>query len=91
MSAGKPLWGSRAGLGAVAVMLSLLAACSSTPKDETAGMSNEKLYAEARDEAAAGNYERAIRLYERLEGRTAGTLMSQLSLIHISEPTRPIG
>lgn len=84
MSAGKPLWGSRVGLGAVAVMLSLLAACSSTPKDETAGMSNEKLYAEARDEAAAGNYERAIRFYERLEGRTAGTLMSQQAQLELA-------
>ena len=54
-----------------------LAACNTTPKDETAGMSVEKLYAEAREEAAAGSYERAAKLYERLEGRAAGTLLSQ--------------
>lgn len=40
-------------------------------------MSTEELYAEAREEAAAGAYERAITLYERLEGRAAGTLTSQ--------------
>ena len=55
----------------------LLAACNTTPKDETAGMSPEKLYAEAKDEAASGNYDKAAKLYERLEGRAAGTLISQ--------------
>lgn len=63
-------------LASLAVWL-LLAGCSSTPKDETAGMSVEKLYAEAKEEAAAGSYERASKLYERLEGRAAGTLLSQ--------------
>ncbi len=55
----------------------LAAGCGSTPQDETAGWSPERLYAEARDEAASGNNERAIRLYERLEGRAAGTLLAQ--------------
>lgn len=67
------VWGV-ASLAAVSV---LLAACNSTPKDETAGMSVEKLYSEAKEEAAAGSYERASKLYERLEGRAAGTLLSQ--------------
>jgi outer membrane protein assembly factor BamD len=55
----------------------LLVACGSTPKDETAGMSVEKLYLEAREEAASGSWERALKLYERLEGRASGTLLSQ--------------
>lgn len=59
----------------------LLAACGSTPKDETAGMSVDKLYSEARDEASSGNYERAIKLYERLEGRASGTLLAQQAQI----------
>ncbi len=58
-------------------LVMLLAACGSTPKDETAGMSVEKLYSEAREEATSGNYERAIKLYERLEGRASGTLLAQ--------------
>ena len=62
---------------AVISMLAGLVACSSAPADETASWSPEKLYAEAKDEASAGNYERAQRLYERLEGRAAGTLLSQ--------------
>ena len=55
----------------------VLAACGTTPKDETAGMSTDKLYSEAREEANAGGYERAIKLYERLEGRASGTLLGQ--------------
>ena len=70
---------------ALVVAATLLAACNSIPKDETAGMSNEKVYSEAREEASSGNYERAIKFYERLEGRAAGTLLSeqaQLELAH---------
>lgn len=62
----------------------LLAACSSTPKDETAGMSVERVYSEARADAASGNYERAIRFYERLEGRAAGTLLAQQALLELA-------
>ncbi|WP_062196276.1 outer membrane protein assembly factor BamD [Caldimonas taiwanensis] len=62
----------------------LLTACSSTPKDETAGMSVERVYSEARADAAAGNYERAIRLYERLEGRAAGSLLAQQALLELA-------
>lgn len=55
----------------------LLSACGSTPKDETAGWTAERLYSEAKEEMAAGNYEKSARLYERLEGRATGTLVSQ--------------
>jgi outer membrane protein assembly factor BamD len=65
------------GMWAAVCAAVVLAACGSTPKDETAGMSVEKLYSEAREEAANGGYERAIKLYERLEGRAAGTLLAQ--------------
>jgi outer membrane protein assembly factor BamD len=67
-------WLRRAAWVAIAAWLT---ACSSTPADETAAWSPEKLYAEAKDEAAAGSYERAQKLYERLEGRAAGTLLAQ--------------
>jgi outer membrane protein assembly factor BamD len=55
----------------------LLAGCGSTPKDETAGWTTDKLYSEAKDEASSGGYERAAKLYERLEGRAAGTVLAQ--------------
>lgn len=54
-----------------------MSACSSSPVDETANWSAERLYSEAKEEMAAGNYEKAARLYERLEGRASGTLVSQ--------------
>lgn len=72
------------GAWTAALVLAVLAGCSSTPKDETAGMSPEKIYAEARDEAAAGNYERATRFYERLEGRAAGTLLAQQAQLELA-------
>jgi len=64
-------------IAAVALTASVLVACGSTPTDDTAGMSTEKLYSEARDEVEAGSFERAIKLYERLEGRASGTLLGQ--------------
>jgi outer membrane protein assembly factor BamD len=60
-----------------AFALAALAACSTTGKDETADWSTERIYTEAKEEAAAGNYERAAKLYERLEGRAAGNILSQ--------------
>lgn len=38
-------------------------------KDETAGWSAQKLYAEAKDNLNDGNYERAVKLFETLESR----------------------
>src|SRR5512140_2049514 len=60
-------------LGAAA----LLAACSSTSDDKTANWSPNKIYAEAKDEMDSGSYDKAIPLYEKLEGRAAGTPMAQ--------------
>jgi len=57
--------------------LLVLAGCDTTPKESGASQSTEKLYAEAKDEAASGNYDKAAKLYERLEGRAAGTLLGQ--------------
>jgi len=68
----------RSGAAVAALLLSIgLAGCGSTPNDESAQWSPDKLYAEAREEASAGNSERALKLYERLEGRAAGTTMAQ--------------
>jgi outer membrane protein assembly factor BamD len=54
-----------------------LTGCDTTPKESGASLSTEKLYAEAKDEASAGNYDKAAKLYEKLEGRAAGTLLGQ--------------
>ena len=59
---------------AAAVMAAgLLAACSSKPVDKTAGWSPNRIQAEAKDEMQSGSYDKAIPLFETLEGRAAGT------------------
>ena len=55
----------------------LFAGCSSAPKDNTAGWSPNRLYAEAKDEMNSGSYDKAVELLEKLEGRAAGTLLAQ--------------
>ena len=55
----------------------MLSACSSTVKDPTANWSPNKIYAEAREEASSGAYDKAIPLFEKLEGRAAGTPLAQ--------------
>ena len=60
-------------LGAAA----LLSGCSSTPDDKTTSWSPNRLYAEAKDELNSGAYDKAIPLFEKLEGRAAGTPLAQ--------------
>jgi outer membrane protein assembly factor BamD len=55
----------------------LVAGCSSTKEDKTANWSPNKIYSEAKDEADGGSYDKAIPLYEKLEGRAAGTPLAQ--------------
>ena len=59
----------------------LLSGCANTPKDLTAGWTPEKIYSEARDEASAGAWDKAIGYYEKLEGRAAGTALAQQAQI----------
>ena len=57
--------------------LAVLVGCAQAPKDPTAGWSADKLYAEARDEVGNNAYDKAIVLFEKLEGRAAGTPLAQ--------------
>jgi outer membrane protein assembly factor BamD len=59
----------------------LLSGCSSTPTDPTAAWTTEKLYKEARDESVSGAWDRASSLFEKLEGRAAGTPLAQQAQI----------
>lgn len=67
---------SAAAAGAL-MAAALLAGCSSKPVDRTAGWSPNRIHAEARDELDSGAFEKAIPLYETLEGRAAGTPLAQ--------------
>jgi outer membrane protein assembly factor BamD len=55
----------------------VLAGCSSKPVDQTSSWSPNKIYAEAKDEVKSGGYDKAIPLFEKLEGRAAGTPLAQ--------------
>lgn len=61
----------------LAAGLVFLSACSTTVKDPTAEWSPNKIYAEAKDELNTGAYDKAIVLFEKLEGRAAGTPLAQ--------------
>jgi outer membrane protein assembly factor BamD len=63
-----------------AISTILLSACD-TPKDEMSRWTPERLYAESKEEAASGNYEKAVKLLERLEGRAAGSVLAQQAQI----------
>jgi outer membrane protein assembly factor BamD len=54
----------------------LLSACSTTD-DKLANASPQKIYADAKDEMNSGAYDKAIPLFEKLEGRAAGTPLAQ--------------
>jgi outer membrane protein assembly factor BamD len=72
---------ARLALMAAGTLLALLlGACAST-KDKDANKTVGQLYEEARDEASSGAYERAQKLYEKLEGLAAGTLLAQQAQI----------
>jgi outer membrane protein assembly factor BamD len=55
----------------------LLSGCADSTYDPTKDWSVDKLYNEAKDEMAAGGYDKAIGMYEKLEGRAAGTPLAQ--------------
>lgn len=65
-------------------MVAVLAACASTDTDEFANTAADKLYADAKEEMAAGGWERAIKMLERVEGRAAGTLLAQQAQIDLA-------
>ncbi|RZL63692.1 MAG: outer membrane protein assembly factor BamD [Variovorax sp.] len=55
----------------------LTVGCSTTETDKTANWSPNRIYAEAKDEANSGAYDKAVPLFEKLEGRAAGTPLAQ--------------
>ena len=55
----------------------VFAGCSSVSEDKSENWSPNKIYAEAKSEANDGAYDKAIPLYEKLEGRAAGTPLAQ--------------
>jgi outer membrane protein assembly factor BamD len=57
--------------------LAVMAGCATDTKDPTAGWSPNKIYTEARELAATNAFDKAIAMFEKLEGRAAGTPLAQ--------------
>lgn len=55
----------------------LLSACATVEADKTVGWSPNKIYSEAKDEMNSGSFDKAVSLFEKLEGRAAGTPLAQ--------------
>lgn len=66
---------------AIALTAALFAGCSSTKEDPTANWTPDRIYTEARDEVEAGGFDKAVPLFEKLEGRAAGTPLAQQAQI----------
>jgi outer membrane protein assembly factor BamD len=83
-NAGEPrgMWTRLAAVALGLVAAALLGACGT--KDDTSGMATAKLYEEAREEASSGNWERASKLFEKLEARAAGTPMAQQAALELA-------
>jgi outer membrane protein assembly factor BamD len=61
------------------------AGCSTpAPIDPNSTQAVEKLYAEGKDEMASGGYDRAAKIFERVEGRAAGTLLAQQAALDLA-------
>ena len=66
---------------AVVLTAVLLTGCSTTKDDPTVNWTPERIYTEARDEVQAGGFDKAVPLFEKLEGRAAGTPLAQQAQI----------
>ena len=62
---------------ALASGIALLSGCASVNEDKTADWSPNRIYAEAKEELRGGTLDKAISLFEKLEGRAAGTPLAQ--------------
>jgi outer membrane protein assembly factor BamD len=62
----------------------LLGACGTNPRDDTAKMTVDELYADAKDDLSTGNYDKAIKSFERLEGRAAGTVIAEQAQLELA-------
>lgn len=74
----------RSVLAAGMLVALVLAGCGSTPQEVDPNSTAERLYREARDDIAAGSWERAVKTLERVEGLAAGTLLAQQALLDIA-------
>lgn len=65
------------------IVAAALAGCAGSGPEDLSG-SPEKLYADAKEDLAAGSYERAIKTLERVEGKATGTLLAQQAMLDLA-------
>lgn len=63
------------------LVASLLAGCNTTKEDPTAKWTPDRIYTEAKEELDSGGFDKAVPLFEKLEGRAAGTPLAQQAQI----------
>ena len=69
-------------MSAILSLAALLAGCDTPSKDDTVAAGRPSDCTQRpRRRPSSGNYENAVKLYERLEGRAAGTLLAQQAQI----------
>jgi len=66
---------------AVLTVSAALVACGTTSKDDELRQPPEKLYEQAKEDMANGAYDKAIKGFERIEGRATGTLLAQQAML----------
>lgn len=64
-------------LAAALLATGMLAGCNTTQEDPTAKWTPDRIYTEAKDELDSGGFDKAVPLFEKLEGRAAGTPLAQ--------------
>jgi len=62
-------------------IVTLTSGCSTDPLDKTATMTPQAIYDDAKDSMGSGQWDKAIPLLEKLEGRAAGTPLAQQAQI----------
>lgn len=73
-----------ASAAAIITLAGLMAACSTTGKDDELNGSAEKLYASAKEDMSSGNWASAIKSLERVEGRAGGSLLAQQAQLDLA-------
>jgi len=68
----------------LAALLVAAGCASQSPVDPNSTQAVEKLYAEGKDELASGGFDRAAKIFERVEGRAAGTLLAQQASLDLA-------
>lgn len=69
---------------AVGLLVTLLVACVSSPRDDESKIPADKLYADAKEDMETGNWANAIKSLEKVESRAGGSLLAQQAQLDLA-------